>query len=266
MRDAVKRSKGNKKQAQTAKKRWKEANKKQRTMRAYIALAVLGPIALAALMYPLHSMGYYRLWAPSALTTALNNPAGALELNLAREYLDQVPSEIDQLEKLQELNLDSNNISELGPITNLKNLRVLRISYNKLGKLPPDMKKMENLQEIYLSGNQLSSLPKELFELENLEVLVVKNNALTSIPPDLKKLKNLRILDLKNNQISSLPDSLSHLKRLERLYLSGNTLSTIPDVSGLKSLENISVRDSGLRPTEIDRLRSQVGRGTAVNS
>ena len=114
-------------------------------------------------------------------------------------------------------------------------------------------------------GNEITTLPKELFQLKNLEVLVLNNNGVTSIPPDIKKLKKLRVLEIQDNSISKIPDELVTLPKLEILRLSGNSLRDIPDFSRLKSLRNLALRNTGMRPKELDLLRKRLRKGATVN-
>jgi Leucine-rich repeat (LRR) protein len=267
MKDAVRRSKGNRDQAKSSKARWKEQANQRRKIQAYFGLAVLVPLALVCLLYPLHTFGYFRLWKPSALSAALRSPETTKSLDLSRQFLKEVPPEIGELQKLETLDLDSNELKALGDdLPKLQNLKILRVSYNQLGELSPNIGKLNNLRELHLSGNQLKELPKELFTLSNLEVLNLKNNSLTSLPPDLGKLKKLKVLDIKNNRIANLPEGLSSLRNLEKLYLSGNSLSTFPELTQLRKLKNVTVRDSGLSSGEVERLRTQLGKDAIVNS
>jgi len=266
MKQAVKRTKGNRQKAQDSKAKWKEANKQKRRIRGLLTLALVGPLALVCLLYPLHSFGYIRLRAPAELSKALSNPDQAESLNLTHQYLDSVPDEIDSLKNLKVLILDQNRISELSEsVFKLEKLETLSVGYNQLKTVPADIKKLERLRELNLSGNAITELPPEVTELRLLESLVVTNTKLTGLPKNIDKLKNLKVLELRGNTISSLPDQISGLKNLEVLNLAGNKITSVPDLTGMPNLKSVSLQGSGLSSAEIDALRAKLsGRNVVI--
>lgn len=266
MRDAVQRSKGNKLKAQDARHRWKEEAKRVRTLRARVALGVLVPVALLAVLYPLHTSGVLRLWKPSALSRSLSNPGQTTVLDLSAQYLTEVPSEIEQLGELRTLVLDSNRITQLsGGLGKLSKLENLSLAYNPLRPPFSGLAECRTLKMLNLSETGLTEIPPEVFALENLEVLVLKKNAISRVPDDLGRLRNLRVLDLKGNQIGALPASLNKLTRLTELELSGNPLKTGPDLAPLPKLKRVGLRSTGLRGSEIDSLRKNLRKEVTVN-
>jgi Leucine-rich repeat (LRR) protein len=267
MKDAVKRSKGNKKKAQESKTRWKEQAKRKRRTMALLVLAVVGPLAFLCLLYPLHSLGYIRLFSPRPLAKALANPTQAEQLALPGYFLDEVPSEIEQLKKLKLLDLDSNRLQSLGDsVWKLDNLRVLKASYNSLTEISPNIGSLSNLRELHLSGNKITTLPKELFELKNLEVLVVRDNSIGKIPKEIGKLQNLKVLDLSGNQIAVVPEAITSLKSLERLSLSKNNITDLPNLAPLRRLKSLSIMQTGLVDVKVKIIRQQVGTEVTVKS
>jgi len=73
-------------------------------------------------------------------------------LSVRYSALTALPSSIDQLTSLRELDLTGNLLTDLP---------------DSLGSLP-------HLQKLYLDGNQLTILPETLFQLTNLETLRVR--------------------------------------------------------------------------------------------
>jgi Leucine-rich repeat (LRR) protein len=257
MRDAVKQQKGNRKKAKDSKARWKEANKAKRKVRSLLALAVVAPLSLVCLLYPLHSMGYFRLWKPSELSRALSDPKQAENLDLTHQYLESVPDEIGTLVNLKVLVLDQNEIPELTEaIFKCEELESLSVQYNKIKSIPADIKKTDRLRSLNVAGNAITELPPEVSELRLLETLNIADNAITSLPDDIDKFKDLRTLNIKNNNISSLPENLSKLSKLETLNLANNKITSIPDLTGMPNLKSVVVRGTGLSPAEIDSLKA----------
>jgi len=66
------------------------------------------------------------------------------------------------------LDLSRNQLSELPTeITQLANLNTLDLSENQLSELPTEITQLANLNTLDLSGNQLSELPAEIGLLES---------------------------------------------------------------------------------------------------
>jgi len=267
MKDAVKRSKGNKKKALDSKQRWKEQAKKKRKTVSLLALCALAPLALLCLLYPLHTLGYFRLWQPTALSKALANPGQAEKLDLTAQFLDEVPPDIAKLTNLKRLTLDSNQLGTLGDsLWKLQKLQVLNLNNVDIRTIPPEIGALTELRELSVSNNQISELPKELFSLSKLEVLTINSNALTSIPPDIKKLSNLKVLNLKYNRLTAVPEEIASLKSLEQLSLTGNAIGTMPNLSGLKNLKNLAVRKTSLTPGQVKVIKNQLSTEVTVKS
>lgn len=104
---------------------------------------------------------------------------------------------------LQKLYLGENRLTEdvLHPLTALRELRVLNLSFNEIQELPPTFfRNYSQLEEIYLSGNKLSSIPTEdMHRLTNLTVLFLNGNKLQVLPHEFAKLMRLTILDVGSN-------------------------------------------------------------------
>ena len=162
--------------------------------------------------------------------------------------LEELPEDIDRLQRLQEVNLSDNLLRNLPErFCNLKNLQRLRINRNKLGSLPSTLGQLEDLEalevnhneiaelpqnigqlsklkKLYLFENKISQLPASFIQLVNLEKLLLADNALTALPEDISKLQNLQLLSLSRNQLTSIPKSIAQLKQLKMLRLEGNPI------------------------------------------
>ncbi|KAI5121568.1 hypothetical protein M0805_000749 [Coniferiporia weirii] len=143
---------------------------------------------------------------------------------------------------LQRLYLGENRLSDevLHPLTVLRELRVLNLSFNNIQELPSSFfRNLTSLGEIYLSGNKLSTIPTEdLHRLTNLTVMFLNGNKLQVLPSELGKLKSLTVLDVGSNVLKyninnwEFDWNWNFNKALKYLNLSGNKrLKIQPDQS-----------------------------------
>lgn len=106
---------------------------------------------------------------------------------------------------LRKLYLGENRLTDdaLHPLTILRELQVLNLSFNNIQELPPSFfRNLRNLEEIYLSGNNLSTIPTEdLTKLERLSVMFLNGNKLQVLPSELASLKNLAVMDVGSNML-----------------------------------------------------------------
>lgn len=154
---------------------------------------------------------------------------GATHLLLQNRQIISLPSEINELQKLEHLNVSGNQITELPPdITQLKNLKRLYVRDNQLSNLPPAFNRLQNLERLYIYSNKLTELPSEIGQLQKLKELQVYSNKITKLPPEIGKLQNLTILNIQNNQLTALPPEIGLLQNLTELNVILNPLESPP--------------------------------------
>ncbi|EAT46215.1 AAEL002583-PA [Aedes aegypti] len=201
-------------------------------------------------------------------------------LNLSYNEIMRIPENwgVSRLRRLQHLNLEYNNITELhgDALAGLSSLRTLNLSYNHLETLPAGLLAgSRELREIHLQGNQLYELPRGIFHrLEQLLVLDLSRNQLSSHHVDngtfsglirlvelhlahnaltridsktFKELYFLQNLDLRNNSIGYIEDNaFLPLYNLHTLHLSENRLHTLDDrlFNGLYVLSKLTLNNN----------------------
>ena len=156
-----------------------------------------------------------------------------------RELNGVIPSELDDLTRLETLTLYNNSLTgeipaELG---NLSNLTILNLGDNQLaGEIPAELGNLSNLVSLRLSDNRLavpsqsagkSGIPAQLGNLSNLIILDLHNNRLPgNIPVELGNLSRLTVLNLRDNQLTGkIPPQLVEMAHLGSLHLAGNNLA-----------------------------------------
>ncbi|TFK54546.1 adenylate cyclase-like protein [Heliocybe sulcata] len=104
---------------------------------------------------------------------------------------------------LERLFLGENRLADdaLHPLTVLRGLKVLNLSFNDIQEIPSRFfASLLKLEELYLSGNKLSIIPTEdLHRLTKLAVLFLNGNKLQTLPQELTKVTSLQALDVGSN-------------------------------------------------------------------
>ncbi|ERE76145.1 leucine-rich repeat and calponin homology domain-containing protein 4 isoform 2 [Cricetulus griseus] len=171
------------------------------------------------------------------LNPALGNLTALTYLNLSRNQLSSLPSYICQLP-----------------------LRVLIVSNNKLGALPPDISTLGSLRQLDVSSNELQFLPVELCSLRSLRDLNVRRNQLSTLPEELGDLPLVR-LDFSCNRVSRIPVSFCRLRHLQVILLDSNPLQS-PPAQSTDDFSELSFRISELaREPRVPRQQREDGSG-----
>ncbi|XP_047276349.1 leucine-rich repeat and calponin homology domain-containing protein 4 isoform X15 [Homo sapiens] len=148
-------------------------------------------------------------------------------LSLYHNCLRCLNPALGNLTALTYLNLSRNQLSLLPPYICQLPLRVLIVSNNKLGALPPDIGTLGSLRQLDVSSNELQSLPSELCGLSSLRDLNVRRNQLSTLPEELGDLPLVR-LDFSCNRVSRIPVSFCRLRHLQVILLDSNPLQSPP--------------------------------------
>ena len=150
-------------------------------------------------------------------------PHNVTDLNLGTNRISDI-SPLSELLNLRNLYLGFNDISDISPLSELVNLKILELCGNKINDIFP-LSGMINLSYLDLRGNRATDL-SPLINLPNLGTgfggLSLNNNQITDISP-LANMSNLRWLDLTNNPITDLTP-LEDLIYLEDHFVGLDTL------------------------------------------
>ncbi|MBW0462828.1 hypothetical protein O181_002543 [Austropuccinia psidii MF-1] len=124
--------------------------------------------------------------------------------------------------RVEVLNLDRNQICELNGMKSLKSLYNLNLDRNRLCSFKIDGL-MPNLRVLRISENRLERI--DVSNLVNLRTLYIDNNDLMEIlgAERLRKLENLSARDQRGGELS-LP--MRQVRDVKRIYLGGNPLPT----------------------------------------
>jgi Leucine-rich repeat (LRR) protein len=166
----------------------------------------------------------------------------ALEISCL-EKLEDLPEEVGQLQKLEELVIDNGNGCSMNvklprSVGRLANLRVLRLygaldgrdvgaeepARNAPSKALPDtLADLQKLEELDLGRNGLGSLPPQVASLRGLKRLSLDYNDMRALPSFVGDLPNLRELSVNANGGIALPPSLAKIRGL-KVFMGNNRL------------------------------------------
>ena len=133
--------------------------------------------------------------------------------------LTELPDSIGELGmELKELDVSGTHISRLpDSITNLQNLRVLRMDSCFITEFPYNIGKLSRLEEIHASWcmSMEGPIPNDIGKVKGLRILKLQRSKISSLPPEIEQLSNLQTLDLLHceelEEFSRLPSSLTNL-------------------------------------------------------
>ncbi|XP_038075684.1 leucine-rich repeat protein 1-like [Patiria miniata] len=152
-------------------------------------------------------------------------PKGLESLRVNGCGLSRVDPRILELKSLRALDLSGNRIRALpNDPGQLSALAELKVANNLLERLPPSLclsSLRTSLQFLDLAGNSLKFFPPQICDLASLLRLNVANNQLTSLPEHFGQLSRLRFFSAAENQIEVLPFSFMDLA-MEEVDFSGN--------------------------------------------
>lgn len=178
-----------------------------------------------------------------------------ISLNLSRNLALDVPKDFIQgCINLREIKFVSNEAWQLPPSFSLATrLTVLDLSNNRLEQLDhAELDKLQSLTSIKLSNNKLNRLPNYFSKYKALRSLNLSSNYIETFPDFLCDLKSLVDLDISFNSIKALP-KIGQLTALERLWATNNQLANSfnEDFRNLKNLKEIDVRFNALSNIDI---------------
>ncbi|KAG6585029.1 Protein phosphatase 1, regulatory subunit [Phytophthora cinnamomi] len=141
---------------------------------------------------------------------------------------------------LLELRLAHNAIEEISGVSQLRFLRLLDLSHNRLA----------SMRGLVAGGEEA---PRGL---QALETLLLNHNQLTAIDPGVALLPRLTHLDVAHNQLQTL-SSLGDCIRLQRLELAHNRVADINELNclaGLRYLGHLSLDGCPLVEAQVSRV------------
>ena len=157
---------------------------------------------------------------------------------------------IAALPALNKLTMEDCGLSTVAGLENAQALTDLNLSSNTIRNLEP-LSGLINLKNLNLSHNALTGL-NALSQLTNLENLDVSYNVLTSVDP-IGPCRKLTVLNASHNQITAL-GTLDNLPALTILNLSSNSLTDVAILGSCTALTDLDISKNAI--TDIQTLAS----------
>ncbi|XP_018328956.1 insulin-like growth factor-binding protein complex acid labile subunit [Agrilus planipennis] len=167
----------------------------------------------------------------------------------AHNYLEQVPNEIKNYQRLQSLFLNNNAITNLGTtLAKLRELQRVQLEHNQISEISGEtFAELHKLETLLLGHNRISSINNAFLPLSKVEVVNLTHNYLTEFSfEEIKGLKSLKKLDLSHNRIKILQGPTANLvdweTKIAELNLNHNHLQLLNGaLSGLPSLVKLDL-------------------------
>ncbi len=102
------------------------------------------------------------------------------ELNISKNQLTEIPSEISALAFLKTLDASQNNLTKFSALNNITSFRMVISKNNNLQNLPTEIATLQNLIHLNLANNKLSSNFGTLSSLTKLKQLWLNHNEITA--------------------------------------------------------------------------------------
>lgn len=167
--------------------------------------------------------------------------------------LVRISPQIASLTKLNELNLERNNVHDLPPeFAKLRSLKLLYLYENSLSDSAVKIIcKLDSLISLDISANDLTGLPANFSNLKKLKYLLIDNRWAEGCPVGesmgfpgvICSLTNLEVLSLQGQGIvDSIPVAIGNLKKLRALDLYANEILYLPEsVGNLTELTDFNI-------------------------
>ncbi|MCJ1338055.1 hypothetical protein MMC09_003340 [Bachmanniomyces sp. S44760] len=212
----------------------------------------------------------------SNLPSSFNKIKGLKRLLVADNQLTAIPFDAMASLPLIEADVSKNCLSRIliaGSVPSFSTLQNLDASGNRLIALSEDESlDLPSLQILRVSNNKLSKLP-DVTSWTQLLVLTADNNAITDLPETLSTLPNLKNIDLSNNSMKEIDARLGLMENLKVLNVGNNPLRerrflklNVEDLK-LELLGRLSPQDDGpLSPTGSTANLSEQTKGSHVSA
>lgn len=205
-------------------------------MRGYTKSWYIRTVSVVLIIYLCSLIGFRDAIRADVVTVQFENQK--LE-SVVRQELNKPGGSItaSDMASLTSISTNQNHITSLKGLEYAVNLKNLYIVNSKVSDLSP-ISGLRQLESIYLIDNKITDLTP-LSGLNKVTTLILERNLITDITP-LQSLTSLENLDLSTNLISDI-QPLKPLKNLDRLALGDNFIKDISSLEQMSKLSDLNI-------------------------
>lgn len=146
------------------------------------------------------------------------------KIRLDNNYLAQTPAFLAKSSKLEYLNLNNNDISDISILAGMYRLQSLNLGDNPVQSVLP-VKNLKKLEYLVLDWIDLSGVDPEFLKgLSALRVLSLEHCSLDDFSAFTGNWPSLEELSLIGNEFQMLPAPFRRIKSLKKIWLKGNPI------------------------------------------
>jgi hypothetical protein len=182
-----------------------------------------------------------------------------LAIDVSKNRLYSLRTNIEKVNSLRNLNLESNNLESIPEeIGNLPNLVNLNLSRNRINDIPSKLCELKSLKKLSLSANRLYNLPRDI-RMMNLVDLRVDHNKIEILIESLFSYdlgRSIKYFDCTENNLLDLPNSIYLIDSEANFYADYNPLISPPAYllnEGLSSIQKY-LKYRQIRTEELENL------------
>ncbi|MFT3795839.1 leucine-rich repeat domain-containing protein [Flavobacterium sp.] len=183
----------------------------------------------------------------NSFTVDANNKV--VKLNLKRFALKDLKGLFKLQTTVTHLDLSGASIEDITILSEFKNLEFLNLNTNLISNVRP-ISRLKKLRSLYLDHNKIDELPN--FETPNIAAMSLGANNIRNAS-GLRNLKNLYFLDLSSNRIRDL-SFLESLDGITFLNMAANDILDITPLKRYKRMVFLNLFENGI--VAIDALRN----------
>ncbi|XP_056174528.1 disease resistance protein RUN1-like [Syzygium oleosum] len=163
------------------------------------------------------------------------------------EFLVQLPDSRDPVNLLTIVSLDLPRLDSIGSLVKLRRLSLQ--SCRHLRWIPNSIGQMESLTELVLTKTTITVLPDSIENLQNLGILNISSTSIKELPNAIGRLRKLRKLDAsKCTNLSKVISSFRDLYSLQHLDLIGCVeLQSLPELPSNLTVVGVTCKSVTLR-------------------
>lgn len=143
-------------------------------------------------------------------------------LSITKGELTSIPLVVNQLKRLEYLDLSGNRITSIKEIAweQLPSLKDIKLGSNTIEEIPSDSIEGAVLERLSFANNPIVSFElSDNIESSKLEILDLSSTKISTLPSNFYQLSQLKRLDLSYTQVVQLPIVLLELPNLKVLHL-----------------------------------------------